>query len=253
MFKKLLAAVGIGGATIETTLDQDEVEIGGTLTGTIRIQGGSLAQTIAEVTVELITVMHREEDGHSRRQVVPIGRSPVAGPLEVAPGEVVEVGFSVGIPPATPVSASEATAVWLRSALDIAMVADPADQDAITILPPPVMRDVFAVMEEDLDLRLAQSDLEPVRGWGGGLPFVQEWEFRPNRRGTGLDEVELVFHPTETGYDLMIQIDRAARGLGGLLREASGFDESWRRLRLGGGLEGPGRAAIAAALREALR
>ncbi|MNR46493.1 Sporulation-control protein spo0M [compost metagenome] len=64
------------------------------------------------------------------------------------------------------------------------------------------------------------------------MPFVQEFEFVPTSQFRGqLDELEILFFPDEDGVDLLLQIDRKARGLAGLFAEATGTDESFVRVR----------------------
>lgn len=64
---------------------------------------------------------------------------------------------------------------------------------------------------------------------GNGLPFYQEFEFKPfNGEFRGrLDELEAAFSLTETGAVVTLQVDRAVRGLGSLLSESMGMDESY--------------------------
>ena len=61
------------------------------------------------------------------------------------------------------------------------------------------------------------------------LPFVQEFEFYPTGgqfRGK-LDELEVVIsNISNHGVELLLEVDRRARGLGGFLSEALEIDES---------------------------
>jgi sporulation-control protein len=64
------------------------------------------------------------------------------------------------------------------------------------------------------------------------LPFGQEIEFvavSGEFRGK-FDEVELVMFPSEDDVDLLLQVDRRARGLSSFLSEQLGTDESYARL-----------------------
>jgi sporulation-control protein len=66
------------------------------------------------------------------------------------------------------------------------------------------------------------------------LPFGQELEFVAGSgefRGR-FDEVELLMFPSEGSVDLVLQIDRRARGLSSFLSEAIGTDESYARLTI---------------------
>ncbi|MGL4996353.1 MAG: sporulation protein, partial [Deefgea sp.] len=55
MFKKLFASVGVGGATVDTVLDNASVYPGSTLTGYVLIRGGSVDQAIEYVDLQLMT------------------------------------------------------------------------------------------------------------------------------------------------------------------------------------------------------
>lgn len=63
--------------------------------------------------------------------------------------------------------------------------------------------------------------------------YVQEFEFAPggNYRSY-LDELEAVFFLQENHVEVMLEVDRRARGLGGLFAEALEMDESRASLTL---------------------
>ena len=52
-FKKLLASLGAGGASVETVLTEVNVVPGGVVQGEVRIQGGSVNQAIEGLSVGL--------------------------------------------------------------------------------------------------------------------------------------------------------------------------------------------------------
>ena len=59
-FKKLLASLGAGGATVETVLTEANVVPGGVVQGEVRIQGGSVDQQIEELDAAL---RHEADEG----------------------------------------------------------------------------------------------------------------------------------------------------------------------------------------------
>ena len=67
------------------------------------------------------------------------------------------------------------------------------------------------------------------------LPFIQEFEFYPTSgpfRGR-LKELEIVFYSIgEHDIEMIMEIDRRARGLSGFLAEALDLDESYVRVRV---------------------
>jgi sporulation-control protein len=80
-----------------------------------------------------------------------------------------------------------------------------------------------------LGFRLRNADCEQAKGiFRNRLPFIQEFEFVPVRgpfRGK-LDELEVVFFPKRQGVEVLMEVDRKARGFASLLAEALEMDES---------------------------
>ncbi len=268
VFRKLFAAVGVGGGDIETTLAEDAFMLGTPVSGTIALTGGSVDQDINGITLEVGTrfeterevVRERERpDGYIEEYValetvhhtrilaeVTLGES-----FTLAAGEEQSFDFTLEVPPWTPVTVwAQRPATWLRSELDIHRGRDDADRDPLVILPPPVMTDVFRIAE-DLGFRLTEVSLEGRGGSFRDQDFVQEFEFRAPA-DSGLEEAEFVFLWNGEGYDLLIQKDRRVRGLRGLILEEMGADETWERLTLDGGLEGPGVEALSPVLSQIL-
>lgn len=230
--QKLLAAVGVGSATIDAILDEDRVVVGGTLSGVLRIRGGSVEQKADRVLLDVSTYVQREVNDSTVKEARVVHRQELAGPFVIPPNGQHEVRFAFQVPFHTPVTVPGSRyPIWLRSGLDIPFALDPSDQDMIEVLPTSSMANVLTAMER-LGFRLYKADVEHRPRWRGGVGFVQEFEFRPVHRGQRhLDEVEVVFlGESSHNVEVLLQIDRAARGLAGLLMEATGTDESWRHV-----------------------
>jgi sporulation-control protein len=106
---------------------------------------------------------------------------------------------------------------------------DPSDRDPLVVYPTQLQSNVLLAMEQ-LGFRLAKVDIEARSSWMG-RKWAQEFEFRPARHGSRFDEVEVVFEGQRGNkLELMLQLDRSARGFGGFLMEMSGTDESWQRI-----------------------
>jgi sporulation-control protein len=116
------------------------------------------------------------------------------------------------------------------------------------VFPNRAQANVFEAMES-LSFRLYKVDIEPRSSWFG-RKWVQEFEFRPWSRGQlRFDEIEIVFE-TQHGsqIEVLMQVDRAARGLGGFLMELTDTDESWAHAHI----DASSPASAAASLRSAL-
>ncbi|WP_245588565.1 sporulation protein [Deinococcus pimensis] len=202
----MLASVGIGAARVDTRLDRTEVRLGENLRGHVLIEGGNVAQTIEYVALHVMTrVKHDEHHDNESALEFRLG-----GPVDVRPGERVELPFDVTVPYHAPLSLP-GTDVWLHTGASVSGV-DPTDQDRLVILPNAPVEALLRGAER-LGLRLRRSEVERAHGWGRGL--VQELEFHPPY-GFGVTEVEMVLFPGRDHVEVILEVDRRARGVASL-------------------------------------
>ena len=226
--KSFLRTLGIGGPTIDAVLDTDRVQPGGGLAGTLHVRGGDAGQTAGRAVLELVARVTKKMGDNEYQADEVIAGVELPGPFQL--GREHSIRFELALPPHTPVtSLGGRNFVWLRSGLDVPWAVDPSDQDALDVAPTEAQANVLRAMEQ-LGFRLYQVDIDPRSAWSG-RKWVQEFEFRPAGYGRArFDEVEVVFENQRgSRVELLIQLDRSARGLGGLLMEMTGTDESWRR------------------------
>ena len=226
--KSFMRAFGVGGPTIDAVLDTDRVQPGSRLTGTLHVRGGDAGQTADRAVIELVARVTRTMGDNEYQADEVIAGAELPGPIQL--GRDHSLRFELALPPHTPVpSMGGRNFVWLRSGLDVPWAVDPSDQDALDVAPTDAQANVLRAMEQ-LGFRLYKVDVDPRSAWSG-RKWVQEFEFRPAGRGRArFDEVEIVFENQRGNQvELLIQLDRSARGLGGLLMEMTGTDESWRR------------------------
>ncbi|WP_462411906.1 sporulation protein [Neobacillus sp. Marseille-QA0830] len=227
-FNKVFASVGIGAAKVDTKLEKDSYMPGEIVKGLVSIRGGKVDQQVDEIYLNLNTTYLRESDDRKYSVNTVIDRFRLTTPFVIRTNEAKEIPFTFGLPYDTPLSIGRSK-VWITTGLDIKGGADPSDKDYIKVMPNPLMSAVFHAIDS-LGFRMREADCEEApRRLRGRLPFVQEFEFVPVSgpfRGR-LDELEVVFFPAGTGtLDLMVQVDRRARGLAGLFSEALGVDET---------------------------
>lgn len=245
--KSFLRRLGVGGAEINAVLDTDRVRVGETLTGTLHIRGGETGQTASRAVLEIVARVTRKsgDDEYQADEVI----TGVEIPGPIALGADKALPFRIQLPAHTPVtSLGGPNFVWLRSGLDVPWAIDPSDTDRLDVLPTAAQANMLEAMQS-LGFRLYRVDIEPRSSWFG-RKWVQEFEFRPaTRNRLRFDEIEIVFEQQHgSTVEILMQIDRAARGLGGLLMEMSGTDESWVR----GTIDASTPASAAAALRRVL-
>jgi sporulation-control protein len=71
VFKRLLGSLGVGGPTVDTTLDPGAALPGSALSGQVHLRGGDADFEIEHITLELLARVEAEhEDGESEGTVV---------------------------------------------------------------------------------------------------------------------------------------------------------------------------------------
>ncbi|MBM6619496.1 sporulation protein [Bacillus suaedaesalsae] len=232
LFNKVLASIGIGGAKVDTKLHKGTYSAGEAVQGVVEITGGNTEQPIDEIYLSVMTTYIKEVDDNKFTQTGTVGKFRVLDKLTIGPNEKKEIPFSFDLPYDTPLTAGR-TRVWIHTGLDIKNAVDPTDKDFITVTPSPLAHTVLQSVQE-LGFRIREAEcIAAPRYLRGTLPFIQEFEFVPTSgsfRGK-LDELEVTFlSASETRIDVLLQVDRRARGLGSLLSEALNMDESHIRL-----------------------
>lgn len=231
MFKRMLASAGIGAAEVNLMLHQDVVRAGDTLSGIVRIQGGRVDQKVDDVYAFVKTRYVKEHNDSKSNVEATIAKFLLASGFTAEAEKVYEFPVSFQLPAVTPVTMGR-TPVWIQTGLDIKEAVDPKDEDHLQVLPHPHSAVVLdAVTQLGFRLREVSCEYAPHYGKKNGLSFVQEFEFLPSNQFRGqLDELEIMFYPDEHGVELLLQIDRRARGLSGLFAEALDADESFVKL-----------------------
>ncbi|MBM6996209.1 sporulation protein [Paenibacillus sp. DXFW5] len=230
-FKKMLASAGIGSAQVNTELDAIEVRLGGEISGTLYVEGGQTDQTIGNIYVKLKTNYLRESNDRKIRATGTIAKSLVTEGFQLRAGERRQFPFRFRLPDQMPVTLYNVP-IWVESGLDIDLAVDPKDEDLIHVLPDAKMQTVLDAVDL-LGFRLREVTNDYAPRLGGALPFVQEFEYVPGTKFRGyLDELEILFFPRGESLELVLQVDRRARGLSGLFAEAMELDERFVRVPL---------------------
>ncbi|MZP30972.1 sporulation protein [Heliobacterium undosum] len=229
-FKKALASIGIGGAKVNAIFHQQTVTAGSDVSGVIQIKGGGVAQQIEKIGLMVMTQYETESDDRKVTVNALVQKVDINLRIDLQPGDEREIPFSFCLSPYTPVSIGH-TPVWVQTELEVDMAIDPSDTDHLQVQPHPNMAAVMEAIDQ-LGFRLYKVKNEASRA-GRGVPFIQNFEYKPTRHfQRSLDELEVAYLPESGGIDLLLEIDRKARGLSGLLLEAADMDETRIRLSL---------------------
>ncbi|MFC3833244.1 MULTISPECIES: sporulation protein [Deinococcus] len=237
--KRMMAAVGVGGARVDARVNSTSVRIGEAVSGVVVIQGGSVDQRIERINLGIAT-RYRHEDSYMTHQ---LSKQPVVPGFDLRPGETREFPFSVPVPHNTPLSLP-GTQVWLATDADIAGAADPGDQDHLQILPSREQETLIGAAQR-LGFQLASSEVEYHHGH-----IVQELAFRPPYGQYRISEIEMMMLPSGGGLDVMLEVDRRATGMAALF--TSEFEQRGR-WHLSAGTLAQGQDAVARELEARIR
>ncbi|KIF70507.1 sporulation protein [Streptomyces sp. AcH 505] len=231
-FKKLLASMGAGGASVETELSESNVVPGGVVQGEVRIQGGSVEQEIQGLSVGLQARVEVEGNDQELKQNIEFTKQRIGGAFTVQAGAVHVVPFGLEIPWETPVTAVDGQQlrgmnIGVTTELEIARALDSGDLDPITVHPLPAQQAILDAFIQ-LGFRFKSADMERghVRGTRQRLPFYQEIEFHAPQQYRGLNQVELTFVADDREMDVVLEMDKKP----GLFSEGS---DSFRAFQVG--------------------
>jgi len=201
MFKKLMAKIGVGSATVDLRLDKDAYRLGETMTGTIHISGGNVEQRISDLSVVLMMKAYVKGQAITR----PVQSIPVLHGFTVQPKPFAqEVPFSYVIPNDLALS-THSIHYYLHTKLDVELALDPTDMDAVRVLPPAHIEKVFASLDA-LAFRQKPDS-------GKLTPYGQEFSFIPTRPlPVALRELEVIFFESPEGLRLLVEFDIAQHG-----------------------------------------
>lgn len=222
MFKKLMASLGIGSAKVDTQLEKDHYHAGEEVRGQVVVTGGNTEQQIDRINLFLMTEVLREVDDRKVRENISVEQFVIAESFLLKEKEERIIPFSFILPNHAPATYGRLP-VWFETGLDIPMALDPQDRDYIQVEPHPYVRAVLDAVSNELGFQLRKVEMESSRRHG----IVQEYEYIPTTHfKSDLDELELVFFLNNHGLEVIMQVDRRAKGIGGLFAEALDLDEN---------------------------
>jgi sporulation-control protein len=231
-FKKLLASLGAGGASVETVLTEVNVVPGGVVQGEVRIQGGSVDQEIEGLSVGLQAKVEVESGDQEYKQDIEFTKVGLGGAFTLQANAVHAVPFGLEIPWETPITVIDGQPlrgmnVGVTTELAIARAVDSGDLDPVSVHPLPAQKAILDAFVQ-LGFRFKNADLERghIRGTRQQLPFYQEIEFFPPQQYRGLNQVELSFVADGNAMDVVLEMDKKP----GLFSEGS---DTFRSFQVG--------------------
>ncbi|MFF4471670.1 sporulation protein [Streptomyces sp. NPDC001599] len=215
VFKRLLGSLGVGGPTVDTTLDPGAARPGGTLSGRVHLVGGTADHDVEHVALELVARVETEHEEYGDGEgVLVFDRHVVGGAFRLAAGEETSIPFTVTLPWETPATELYGqplgVVLGVRTELAVAGARDRGDLDPLAVAPLPAQEAVLAALGR-LGFGFRSADLEYGRigGTGQQLPFYQEIELTPPPHyAHQADEIELTFLAVPGALEVVLEADK---------------------------------------------
>jgi sporulation-control protein len=224
MFKKLLASIGFGSATVDLVLDQKYVVMGKPTTGKIQLRGGKVEQEIEGLSVDFCIWYFHNSNGMndsiiSNRDDIISTVEVVKEPFVLKPDEYKELPFYFVCPTNLPVSFQEqfTTSYYFRTNLEIHFGADSEDRDYVDVYPPPGAQRNFFEAFEILEFKV-YSELYTGLSLGG----KQVIRLKPTTWLYGkFDMIAFEYYPHDTkdGIYGFFEIDRSNYGMASFMMD----------------------------------
>ncbi|GIU05042.1 MULTISPECIES: sporulation protein [unclassified Shewanella] len=225
MLKKILASVGIGKATVDTILLNEQLRAGEPFAIEVVIKGGEVEQELNGLEFAIMAEAKAEktvgdDEVKYNKSLVLQSWKPMLKQT-IQPGETITRQFNLDLHPEVPATSlfsHRIAKVWLQTGLDIKNGIDGSDKDPLIIVPSNTQLAVLELIESS-GYRLFKSDLEVgyvrAQGFASHLPCYQEYEFKPESRSFfGAKELEVTFIDNGAETGVLIEIDRAFSGDG---------------------------------------
>ncbi len=225
MLKKILASVGIGKATVDTILLDNELRAGDHFNIEVLIKGGDVEQQLNKLELAVMASAKAEasvgDDEVKYNKSVILQKWDQRLDVTIRPGQSMSKQFRLRLHPEIPATSllgHRVGKVWLQTGLDIKSGIDGSDKDPLTIVPSNTQLAVLELVQRS-GYRMFKADIEAGRVRAGSfsshLPCYQEYEFKPQSRSLfGAKELEVTFVDNGSETGVLIEIDRAFLGDG---------------------------------------
>ncbi|WP_017595858.1 sporulation protein [Nocardiopsis potens] len=223
VFKRLLAAVGIGGPSIDTVIPRPSVRPGEKVQGHIDLEGGEVESDIERIDLALRARVEYERGDSEGTKRVLFHQVTVAGGFRLAPGERQRIPFTYPLTLQAPLTMAgghrlPGAELGLSTDVSIGGALDPGDVDPLEVHPLPAQERVLEALAR-MGFRLVKTDVEEGRlaGTRQEFPFFQELEYRASPQfADRMRELEVSFVADAQGTEVVLEADKR----GGLLTES---------------------------------
>ncbi|MFJ8246350.1 sporulation protein [Peribacillus asahii] len=195
MFKKILASLGKGAATVDLQFNHQQYQAGESIQGEVVIQGGEVEQKINQLAVRLMMNVSLKQGNVSKE----IAYIPLMSRDRIQPKEQKVIPFHYALPTDIPVSRGTVS-YHFDTHLDIEGGVDRKDVDHLIVQPQGALQAIFNAMGR-LGFR-EKADSGKIDQYG------QEFAFFPTQAFLGqVSEVEMRFAAKQSGISIWMEVD----------------------------------------------
>jgi sporulation-control protein len=204
--------------TVETRLQNPNLQAGETLHGEISFKGGSSDKEINGLYLQLMTMAEVESGDHEFNQPLVLQEWLVNSRFLLPAHQAHSFPFSIQLPFETPITEvacrRNGARVWIQTHMDVDWGLDATDRDYLKVLPTAAMQSFLQAMQQ-CGFVLSTVDVEKgqltARNFRSTIGCYQELEFVSSHMFSGFNEVEVSFVAEAQQTHIMLEIDRKFR------------------------------------------
>lgn len=213
-----MSGLGLQGVTVETRLQNPNLQAGETLHGEISFKGGSSDKEINGLYLQLMTMAEVESGDHEFNQPLVLQEWLVNSRFLLPAHQAHSFPFSIQLPFETPITEvacrRNGARVWIQTHMDVDWGLDATDRDYLKVLPTAAMQSFLQAMQQ-CGFVLSTVDVEKgqltARNFRSTIGCYQELEFVSSHMFSGFNEVEVSFVAEAQQTHIMLEIDRTFR------------------------------------------
>lgn len=213
-----MSGLGLQGVTVETRLQNPNLQAGETLHGEISFKGGSSDKEINGLYLQLMTMAEVESGDHEFNQPLVLQEWLVNSRFLLPAHQAHSFPFSIQLPFETPITEvacrRNGARVWIQTHMDVDWGLDATDRDYLKVLPTAAMQSFLQAMQQ-CGFVLSTLDVEKgqltARNFRSTIGCYQELEFVSSHMFSGFNEVEVSFVAEAQQTHIMLEIDRTFR------------------------------------------
>ncbi len=213
-----MSGLGLQGVTVETRLQNPNLQAGETLHGEISFKGGSSDKEINGLYLQLMTMAEVESGDHEFNQPLILQEWLVNSRFLLPAHQAHSFPFSIQLPFETPITEvacrRNGARVWIQTHMDVDWGLDATDRDYLKVLPTAAMQSFLQAMQQ-CGFVLSTVDVEKgqltARNFRSTIGCYQELEFVSSHMFSGFNEVEVSFVAEAQQTHIMLEIDRTFR------------------------------------------